>query len=451
MATQASPGTLGIREKAAYGLGDFASNLIWATTLTYIVFFYTDIYRIPAASVAGILLFCRIANAAIDPLIGIAIDKRHAHGERARPFLKWGALPLAVTTALVFLPLEGSHLFKVLWAAGTFMLLSVTYSFVNTAYGMLTNLMTASTAQRIQLTSARLIGANVGSVLIGWITLTAVGWLGAGDSREGFLLFMSIIGVVVALAFLVTHRFCRETVRPATAQVAAPGRRGLARALMANRPWLVLTAIKFLNSTANTLSLGSVTFAAIYEYRFGAAFGGTMIATITAASFIGCWIAPALVRLLGSRASVRITNFAQACMFLGLAVVPAHPVGIIALLAGIGLMIGMRDPVTYAMLSDTLDYGVARTGVDAMGLGYAIASAAYKVAAGVGGALLAALLAHSGYQAGAAVQPDSAILAIRLGLALLPAALLILSGLATFAYPRDAEIEDCKAGGLRAA
>ncbi|WP_242124719.1 glycoside-pentoside-hexuronide (GPH):cation symporter [Sphingobium sp. Sx8-8] len=451
MRAQQQSAGLGLREKLAYGLGDFASNLIWATTLTYMVFFYTDIYGIPAASVAGILLFCRIANAVVDPLIGIAIDKRHAHGERARPFLKWGALPLAVTTALVFLPLEGSATFKMLWAAGTFMLLSITYSFVNTAYGMLTNLMTASSAERIQLTSARLIGANVGSVLIGWITLSAVGWLGMGDSRKGFLLFMALIGIIVALSFLLTHHFCRETVRPAVRDEPAARRPGVTRALLANRPWLVLTAIKFLNSTANTLSLGSLTFAAIYEYRFGAAFGGTMIATITASSFLGCWLAPALVRLVGSRASVRATNFTQAVLFLGLALVPAQPAAVIAVLAGIGLMIGMRDPVTYAMLSDTLDYGAARTGVDAMGLGYSIASAAYKVAAGVGGALLAALLARSGYAAGKAVQPDSALLAIRLGLAVLPAALLMASGFATFAYPRDADIERGKAKGIEAA
>jgi Na+/melibiose symporter-like transporter len=77
---------------------------------------------------------------------------------------------------------------------------------------------------------------------------------------------------------------------------------GVVRALLSNRPWLVLTAIKFFNSTANTLSLGSLTFAALYLYRLGAGFGGTMIAMITASSFVGCWLAPALVRGVGSRA-----------------------------------------------------------------------------------------------------------------------------------------------------
>jgi GPH family glycoside/pentoside/hexuronide:cation symporter len=141
---------------------------------------------------------------------------------------------------------------------------------------------------------------------------------------------------------------------------------------------------------------------------------------------------------------VRLTNLVQAALFAVLAFVPASEVGVLAILAGIGLMIGMRDPVTYAMLSDTLDVGIAQTGVDAMGLGYSIASAAYKVAAGLGGAALAALLAQCGYVAGAADQAPAALVAIRLGLAIIPAGLLLASALATLAYPSDAQIERAK-------
>ncbi|PTQ07761.1 hypothetical protein CLG96_16540 [Sphingomonas oleivorans] len=433
---------VGLREKIGYGLGDFASNLIWATTLTYIVFFYTDIYRIPPAYVAAILLVCRIANAVIDPVIGLAIDRRHGR-EKARPFLKWGAAPLAVATLLVFVPVGEAVGVKVAWAIGTFLLLSITYSFVNTAYGMLTNLMTTDTVGRLKLASARIIGANVGSVLIGWITLSGVALLGQGDQRQGFMLFMGATGVTAALCFLITHRMCRETVHYDAVPVTG-GSGALARALLRNRPWLVLTLIKFLNSTANTLSLGSATFAAVHVLGLGAGFGGTLIAVLTASSFAGCWLATPVGRRLGSRAAVRVTNLAQAACFFALAFVPQTEVPVLALVAMIGLLIGMRDPVTYTMLSDTLDYGMARTGVNAMGLGYSIASAAYKVAAGIGGALSAGLLASSGYVAGAAVQPDSAKAAIVMGFALLPGALLLCSCLVTWAYPPDAEIEHRK-------
>lgn len=424
-----------------YGMGDFASNLIWTTTLTYIVFYYTDIYGIPAAQVATVLLACRVCSAVIDPIVGTLVDRRHG-SEQARPFIIWGAIPLAIATFLAFVPVGSSNGVKIAWAVFTFLLLSTTYSFVNTAYGMLVNLMTKDTAERLKLTSSRMIGANIGAVFIGAITLAGVRFFGGGDQARGFMIFMGVVGVFAAVCFAVTWAMCREKLRPATAQTAevkAPW-----RTLVANRPWLLLTAMKFCNSTANTLSLGSLTFASIYLLKTGAEFSGTLIAALTGASFLGCWIAMPLTGRIGKRASVRLTNFGQAICFVLLALLPLSGPTALVLVSIIGLMIGIRDPLTYAMLSDTLDPGVSRTGVSAMGLGYSIASAAYKVAAGVGGGPSAALLAAGGYIAGAPEQADPALRAILIGFAVLPAAIVFISGAITFFYPSDAQMDALK-------
>ncbi|WP_068093674.1 MFS transporter [Novosphingobium rosa] len=430
-------------EVFGYGMGDFASNLIWTTTLTYIVFYYTDIYGIPAGDVATILLVCRVLSAVIDPAVGALVDRRHG-SEQARPFLIWGALPLAITTMLAFVPVGHSLAVKIGWAIFTFLALTVAYSFVNTAYGMLVNLMTNDKSERLTLTSARMIGANIGAAFIGWITLRGVAFFGGGDQGKGFMLFMGVVGLVAAGCFVVTWSICREKLRVASAQsvhASAPW-----RTLLANRPWMMLTLIKFCNSSANTLSLGSLTFASIYLLKLGAEFSGTLIAALTGASFLGCWLAAPLTKRLGKRGSVRLTNVGQAFCFVLLAVLPASANLTLVLIAIIGLMIGIRDPLTYAMLSDTLDPGVSKAGVSAMGLGYSIASAAYKVAAGVGGALSAGLLALGGYTAGAAQQNPAALHAILIGFAVLPAVILLLSGLVTFIYPSDAQMDALKSG-----
>lgn len=36
---------LSVREKLGYSLGDLAANLIFQTLITYLAFFYTDVYR----------------------------------------------------------------------------------------------------------------------------------------------------------------------------------------------------------------------------------------------------------------------------------------------------------------------------------------------------------------------------------------------------------------------
>ena len=40
---------LSVTEKVGYSLGDLAANLIFQTFITFLAFFYTDVYRIPAA------------------------------------------------------------------------------------------------------------------------------------------------------------------------------------------------------------------------------------------------------------------------------------------------------------------------------------------------------------------------------------------------------------------
>lgn len=439
------PGKTSWLEVFGYGLGDFASNLIWTTTLSYIVFYYTDIYGISATTVATLLLVCRCLSAVIDPAVGALVDRRHG-SEQARPFLIWGALPLAVATFLAFVPVGQTAGVKTAWAVFTFLLLSTTYSFVNTAYGMLVNLMTKDTAERLKLTSSRMIGANIGAVFIGAITLGGVKLLGGGNQAQGFMLFMGLVGLFAATCFIATWAICREKLRPATAQsthAAAPW-----RTLAANRPWLLLTTMKMCNSTANTLSLGSVTFAAIYLLHRAPEYSGTLIASLTGASFLGVWLAMPLTGRIGKRATVRLTNFGQAACFALLALLPLDATLALLLITVIGLMIGIRDPLTYAMLSDTLDPGVSKAGVSAMGLGYSIASAAYKVAAGIGGGLSAGLLALGGYVAGAPSQDSPALLAILAGFAILPAAIVTLSGTITFFYPSDAEMAALKQRGI---
>ena len=58
---------ISIREKIGYSLGDVASNLFFQTFLFYLMFFYTDVFGIPAA-VAGTMFFVsRIWDTINDP------------------------------------------------------------------------------------------------------------------------------------------------------------------------------------------------------------------------------------------------------------------------------------------------------------------------------------------------------------------------------------------------
>ena len=72
----ASP--LGFKEKLGYGLGDTASHFVWDMVGFWLLFFYTDVYKIPAAAAGTIMLVARFWDMAIDPVIGIVSDRTQA-------------------------------------------------------------------------------------------------------------------------------------------------------------------------------------------------------------------------------------------------------------------------------------------------------------------------------------------------------------------------------------
>lgn len=74
-------------EKVGYASGDFACNLIYATVSTYLLFFYTDVFGLSAATAGTMFLVVRIIDALADPFIGTIVDRTNSRFGRFRPYL----------------------------------------------------------------------------------------------------------------------------------------------------------------------------------------------------------------------------------------------------------------------------------------------------------------------------------------------------------------------------
>ena len=76
---------LKLYEKIGYGFGDAASSMFWKLFGMYLMFFYTDIFGIPAAVVGTMFLVTRVGNAAFDPFVGILGDRTYTRWGKFRP------------------------------------------------------------------------------------------------------------------------------------------------------------------------------------------------------------------------------------------------------------------------------------------------------------------------------------------------------------------------------
>ena len=70
MPNQDQPLTIG--EKLAYGVGDSAANFVFQTQITFLMYFYTDVFGIGASAAGTIVLISRLVDAFTDPVVGRA-------------------------------------------------------------------------------------------------------------------------------------------------------------------------------------------------------------------------------------------------------------------------------------------------------------------------------------------------------------------------------------------
>ena len=236
---------LSVREKVGYSLGDLAANLIFQTFITFLAFFYTDVYRIPAGAAAKIIFTGGLLGAFVfTPIVGLIADRTNTRWGKFRPWILWTAIPFGMLSLLAFsTPDLGEH-GKVVYALTTYTLLVMVYAANNLPYSALSGVITGSMADRNSLSSYRFVAVMVAQFVIQVLLLPLVLILGGGDKVQGFQNTMALFAVVGTVFFLITFFTTKERIVPAAGQKSSI-RQDLAD-LTRNRPWLLILALTIL-------------------------------------------------------------------------------------------------------------------------------------------------------------------------------------------------------------
>ena len=168
---------LPLREKLAYGCGDFASCLYWRTFMVFLPIFYTDVFGITAASLGTMLLVSRIWDGVNDPIIGILADRTESRFGKFRLYVIYGCVPFAVLGVLTFTTPDFSMSGKLVWAYITYNGLMMLYTLVNIPYTAMLGVMTTTAAERTQLSSMKFVFAFSAGIVVSATLLPLVGVL----------------------------------------------------------------------------------------------------------------------------------------------------------------------------------------------------------------------------------------------------------------------------------
>ncbi|MEU6540776.1 MFS transporter [Streptomyces sp. NPDC047000] len=390
----------GLGERLGYSLGDLASNLTWTTVSSYLLFFYTDVAVIAAATAGTLMLVARVLDAVFDPSIGMLLDRTRTRFGRARPFLMFGAPVLAVLTVLTFVTPGSGGSADIVWAYVTFILVGLAYSAVNVPYGSLMPMMTRDSGMRMKLSAFRFFGASIGLIVVSTATTPLVDALGGGNQRRGFLLTVTLYAIVGLILFWTVAATAKERVPSAApAEVEAPMRTAL-RATLTNGPWVAL----FVQTLLMFARLGVITGGAIY-YALTVVGNPSAISLILLAyslsALAGSVATPPVLKRLGHRNGI-IAGLVASIVLTVLLVLFRHTMpAFLAVFFLSGVVGGFGFVAAPALVSDTVEYQEYRTRQRNEGLLYSGYSFATKVGTALGGAMLAWGLGVIGYRADA--------------------------------------------------
>jgi glycoside/pentoside/hexuronide:cation symporter, GPH family len=383
------------REKLSYGIADMGFNFYWTNVSTFLLIFYTDVFGLTAAAAASMMFIIKIINAFTDPMIGALADRTSTRWGKFRPFLMWGALPLAGAAVLTYTTPDLSGDGKLIWAYATYLLMMVCYTCINIPYNALSGVMSSDPQQRSSINGLRFIFAFGGSTLVTAATPWLVKTLGGGDAQRGWQLTMIVWGIAAACLFAVTFFNTRERIAP------PPGQKNDVmqdiRDLTRNGPWVVLFFLALIIMI--TITLRGTTAAYYFKYFVGRPdLIASFIPAYMIAASLGAALTPVMTRFVDKKRLMIILMSLTTVFSCGFFFIPKDQVALMyALQVAMGFVLGPKSPLAFSMYADTADYNEWRTGRRATGMTFAAATFSQKLGTAVAVAVIGTIFTALGY------------------------------------------------------
>jgi len=425
---------LSLVEKVGYGLGDTASNFVWALMMNFIMYFYTDIFGITAAATGTMLLVARSTDGLFDFFVGAVADRTQTRWGKFRPYLVWLCLPLAAAFVAAFTTPQWSMPAKLAYAWITYNLLMLLYSAINIPYGALSGVMTDDPLERTSLNAYRMGLAQVGGIIANTSFLWLIARLGNGQPSVGAQRTVALFATAAVILFLVTFFTTRERIHPPPAQRVGLGRD--VRMLLGNPHWLMMFAVGIVNITfavirgsAGIYYLKSFLGWAEDDRRFALFFlvGGL-------AMIVGAMLTRRVVALLGKKRAFIGSLAVVAATALPFFLIQPDQEWLVFLFQVLGMLAaGVNATLYWTILADTADFAEWKFDARSTGLVFSATTCAQKAGMGIGAAIAGLLLEWYGYVPNA-VQSPGALRGIALMMSLIPAAGLGLLAVAFCGY-----------------
>ncbi len=438
---------LSIKEKIGYSLGDLAANLVFQTLITYLAYFYTDIYGLsPKHSSIIMLVVGLIAAFIFNPIIGVLADRTSTKWGKFRPWILWTAIPLGVMALLAFSTPDFSYKGKVIYAIITYTLLLLLYAANNLPYSALSGVITGDMGERNSMSSYRFVAVMFAQFFVQVFMLPIIEYAGGGDKAVGIEKVMTYLAIIGTVMLLITFFSTRERIVPKPEQKSSI-KEDLGD-LKKNKPWIIMLSLTTLIFVTLAMKGGSYVYyfknyvdsdylkefiKPILDFLSGiginffgddpisAGFGlfnaGGIIFMI-----VGITLSKKLADKYGKRDVFSLFLFISTLFIMAFYLYPPKSVTLMFLSQILhGFFYGITIPILWAMIADVADFSEWKNNRRATAIIFSAMMVGLKAGLSIGGALTTWFLGVFNYVPNSLTQPDSAINGIKLLVSIFPA------------------------------
>jgi len=424
-------------KKVVYGIGDFGFSMNNSIISAYFTIYMMDVIGLSPALVAIILFVGRSWDYINDPIIGHLSDRTRTRWGRRRPFLLFGAIPFGLSFILLWLSPDFSETGLVIYYSLGYIVYEALATTVYMPYFSLTPELTDDYDERTQLTSFRMFFNILGSLTAYIFPMLVIGSM-VPENTKRVLLMGVIAGAMAATPLLLVFLGTREKKEYMIDK--RPKLIPSLKAALKNRPFVFAAGIYLLTwMTIVVLETNLLIYIKYIIQREGQStlIMASIFVTAILALPLWTWAAKHWNKRLAYIIGVA---FWAAVMMVLILVTPETPFWVIiflCIMAGIGVSAAQVLP--WSIIPDAIEWDEWKTFERHEGMFYSLITLLGKMANSIAVPLSLMVLELTGYQSGGGVQPDSALLGIRLVIGPLPALLLIGGIVFALFYPLSRE------------
>ncbi|WP_347840159.1 glycoside-pentoside-hexuronide (GPH):cation symporter [uncultured Draconibacterium sp.] len=412
-----------VLEKIGYSLGDLAANLVFQTLVTFLAFFYTDIYGLKNDHASVIMLVAGlVAAVSFNPIIGALADRTNSRWGKFRPWILFTAIPLGVIAILAFTTPNFSYKGKLIYAAATYALLLLAYAASNLPYSALSGVITGDMSERNSLSSYRFAAVMFAQFFVQVFMLPIILHVGKGDKAAGIESVMTWMAIIGTVLLLITFLTTKERVVPSAEQKSTL-KEDLGD-LFKNKPWIIMLTLTVLifvtlamkggsyvyyfNNYVDEAELRSVlqpvldSLSAIglnfFESDIASAGFGLFNAGGIIFSMIGIAVSSKLANKFGKRDVFGSTLFIATLFIISFFFYNPKDVRLMFLAQALHMFFyGVTTPILWAMIADVADYSEWKNNRRATAIIFSAMMVGLKGGLAIGGAIVTWVLGLYGY------------------------------------------------------